>query len=61
MSINADCITVNKLDDIEALRRTGVVVLVQNRKVMSFDEKPEEPKSNLSVPPFYIYRAETYH
>ena len=59
LSINADCITVNKLDDIEALRRTGVVVLVQNRKVMSFDEKPEEPKSNLSVPPFYIYRAET--
>ncbi len=36
-----------------------MVVLDQNRKVMSFDEKPEEPKSNLSVPPFYIYRAET--
>ncbi|GAE95397.1 glucose-1-phosphate thymidylyltransferase [Gracilibacillus boraciitolerans JCM 21714] len=27
--------------------------------VTSFEEKPEAPKSNLAVPPFYIYQKET--
>ncbi|NMB38696.1 MAG: nucleotidyltransferase family protein [Firmicutes bacterium] len=57
--VNADCICVNQLDDAAALSRSGVVELDQNNKVISFEEKPEHPKSNLAVPPFYIYQADT--
>ena len=28
-------------------------------KVLSFEEKPEYPKSNYAVPPFYIYKKNT--
>lgn len=28
-------------------------------KVLSFEEKPEEPKSDVTVPAFYIYKKET--
>jgi len=55
----ADCITTHQLDDIEEIKRTGVVEVNDNKIVTSFEEKPEHPKSNLAVPPFYIYQKET--
>ncbi len=55
----ADCITSHRLEDISELRRTGVVELSEDRRVLSFQEKPAEPKSTLAVPPFYLYRRET--
>lgn len=55
----ADCITTHQLDDIEEIKRTGVVEVDDNKIVTSFEEKPEHPKSNLAVPPFYIYQKET--
>jgi glucose-1-phosphate thymidylyltransferase len=57
--IGNDCITVYELNDKEGLKRTGVVEIDNNSKVISFEEKPKEPKSNLAVPPFYIYRKDT--
>jgi glucose-1-phosphate thymidylyltransferase len=36
-----------------------VVELSEDRRVLSFQEKPAEPKSTLAVPPFYLYRRET--
>src|SRR5690625_199810 len=57
--VGADCITTHQLDDVEEIKRTGVVELDDNGVVTSFEEKPEEPKSNLAVPPFYIYERET--
>ena len=57
--VGADCITTHQLDDEEEIKRTGVVELDDNGVVTSFEEKPEEPKSNLAVPPFYIYERET--
>lgn len=47
------------LDDIDALRRTGVVSVNQDCLVTKFEEKPVHPESNLAVPPFYIYTPET--
>jgi glucose-1-phosphate thymidylyltransferase len=35
--------------------RYGVVELADDGKVLSLEEKPERPKSNLAVPGFYIY------
>jgi len=57
--VGADCITTHQLDDIEEIKRTGVIELDDEGVVTSFEEKPEHPKSNLAVPPFYIYQRET--
>jgi glucose-1-phosphate thymidylyltransferase len=53
--VHADCITTHRINDVEALRRTGVIELADDRRVLSFEEKPASPKSNFAVPPFYIY------
>jgi glucose-1-phosphate thymidylyltransferase len=55
----ADCITTHALDDLEALRRTGVIELGADGRVLSFEEKPREPRSRFAAPPFYLYRRET--
>ena len=57
--VGHDCITVHELNNIEELKRTGVVEIDRSSKVVSFEEKPKEPKSSLAVPPFYIYRKDT--
>ncbi len=54
-----DMITTHELGDPDQLRRTGVIEVEQDFQVISFEEKPETPQSNLAVPPFYIYRRET--
>lgn len=57
--VGGNCITAHELSDVDALKRTGVIQVDQNQKVISFEEKPLQPKSNLAVPPFYIYKKET--
>jgi len=57
--VNADCITTHEITDINELRRTGVIEIDSNGKVISFEEKPQNPKSTFAVPPFYIYKKET--
>lgn len=54
-NVNTSCITVHELKDEQQLRRTGVAELNNEGKVISFEEKPVKPRSNLAVPPFYIY------
>ena len=44
-------------DDPVKLRRAGVSE-VDGEKLISFEEKPAEPKSNWCTPPFYFYVAE---
>ncbi len=55
----ADCITTHRLEDVAELRRTGVIERADDGRVLSFEEKPAEPKSTWAVPPFYLYRRET--
>lgn len=57
--VGHDCITVHELNDKEELKRTRVVEIDENSKIISFKEKPKELKPNLAVPPFYIYRKDT--
>lgn len=58
-NIKADCITTHELDHIEELKSSGVIEVDASGKVISFEEKPQHPRSNLAVPPFYIYQKET--
>jgi len=52
-------ITTHELGDVEALKRTGVIKVDGDNKVIDFVEKPTNPDSNLAVPPFYIYTKNT--
>lgn len=49
------CIMCHEEPDINRLRRTGVVELDSDMKVIGMEEKPEQPKSHWAVPPFYVY------
>ena len=51
----SSCIICHEQKDIDKLRRTGVVVLDENNRVLNMEEKPQEPRSTWAVPPFYIY------
>ena len=52
---DTSCIMCHEQSNIEKLQRTGVIVLDDNDKVLNMEEKPQEPRSHLAVPPFYIY------
>ena len=47
------CVRFN--DDIEDQKRRGNAVLDEQNRVTQFIEKPDQPISQWSVPPFYIY------
>lgn len=49
------CIMCHDEPSIEKLRKTGVVCIQDNGKVISMQEKPMNPMSHWAVPPFYIY------
>ena len=49
------CIMCHEQQDVEKLRRTGVIVVDEQMKVLEMQEKPEHPKTTWAVPPFYVY------
>jgi len=56
---NADCIPVKEVDDLETLKRVGVVQTDGGGKVLDFVEKPQEPKSNKAAFGAYIYKKDS--
>jgi len=42
-------------EDAAQLRRSGVVTLGHDQRVVDFVEKPTEPPSDLTCPPFYVF------
>ena len=44
-------------DDPVKLRRAGVSEVTSDDRLVGFEEKPAEPKSNWCTPPFYFYVA----
>jgi len=46
-------------DDPEKLHRTGVIEMDSDQRVIGFEEKPKNPKSNLACPAIYVYRKAT--
>lgn len=55
----ANVISAHYIEDLETLKGMGVLELDDDNKVVSFVEKPAEPKSHYGAPPFYIYKKET--
>ena len=56
---NADVITAYRVKDVSMRRRLGIAELDSSGRVLSFQEKPEEPRSQWAVPALYIYQQET--
>ncbi|MDY3971571.1 MAG: nucleotidyltransferase family protein [Clostridia bacterium] len=54
-----DMICAHTIENKNDLHSMGVVELEEDGKVKSFEEKPENPKSDLGVPPFYLYKKDT--
>ena len=51
-------IAVYEVVDAEALERYGVIELDADDRVVSFEEKPARPRSNLAATAAYLYRAQ---
>lgn len=56
---NSNAIMTYEENDINRLKKTGVIELNHNNMVISFEEKPQNPKSNHAVPPFYIFKKDS--
>lgn len=44
--------------DINRLRRTGVAIIDDNCLITNMEEKPQTPKSEWAIPPFYIFKKD---
>ena len=55
---NCSCVMCYRENDLAKQQRTAIITVDTDDTITSYEEKPEEPKSNLAVPPFYFYKAE---
>lgn len=57
----ATCVMSYYVADKARLQKSGVAELDADRRIVSMEEKPAEPKSNWCVPAFYCYTREDSH
>lgn len=57
--VDTDCILVRTVDDPAELRSIGVAELDAQNRVLSLEEKPQAPRSNIGVFALYIYKRST--
>lgn len=55
--INTSAVMCFYQDDVEKLKRTGVASINDEDVIIDMEEKPSVPKSNWTIPPFYIIKA----
>ena len=51
------CVMCHEENELKKLQKTAVITLNEDQLITSYEEKPQEPKGNLAVPPFYIYTS----
>jgi glucose-1-phosphate thymidylyltransferase len=54
----SSALALHEVSEAELLRNYGVVELDEDDRVVGFQEKPAEPRSNLAATAAYLYRAE---
>ncbi len=55
------CVMCHEENRLEALQKTAVITMDENNLITTYEEKPQVPKGNHAVPPFYFYRAADIH
>jgi glucose-1-phosphate thymidylyltransferase len=55
---DASAIAVHRVEDRELIKQYGVVELDDDDRVISLEEKPAEPRSDLAATAAYLYSAE---
>lgn len=54
---NTSCVMCHEEPDLKKQQKTAIITVRPDGRITSYEEKPENPKGNLAVPPFYYYRA----
>ena len=52
------CVMCHEENRLEALQKTAVIEMNADNLILSYEEKPVNPKGNHAVPPFYYYTKE---
>lgn len=52
------CVMCHEENELKKQQKTAIITVDGNERITSYEEKPEKPKGNLAVPPFYFYRSE---
>jgi len=55
--VGTSCVMCHEEKRLAALQKTAVITITDTGVITSYEEKPKEPKGELAVPPFYIYKA----
>ncbi len=55
---HSSCTMRYREDDMARLRKSGVVTVGEDDRILAMAEKPAEPESHWCTPPFYYYRRE---
>lgn len=52
------CVMCHVENELAKQRKTAIICFDDQGMITSYEEKPQQPKGNHAVPPFYCYRAE---
>lgn len=54
---DASCVMTHEENRLEKQRKTAIITFDADHLIDSYEEKPQQPKGNHAVPPFYCYKA----
>lgn len=54
---DTSCVMCHVEKDLKKQQKTAIITVDDDGRIISYEEKPKEPKGNLAVPPFYYYKA----
>lgn len=57
MDKNTSCVMCHEENDLKKQQKTAIITVDKDSRITSYEEKPQEPKGNLAVPPFYYYKS----
>ena len=52
------CVMCHEENDLKKKHKTAIITIDEENRILTYEEKPKEPKGNLAVPPFYFYRQQ---